>query len=263
MKLHQAFPQPSPVTLGGRRYLALPLRVKHLAAIEAFIAANVPNPAERYREAIAAAEGDERAILAAQAFLRAEDWPPKPSSPEGEAVINTVHGFRVLLRHTVEQCEPLDEAELLAIFEGTTPAEYQALCSFAYGVATLDELSLVIEPPEGPGPPPRSWGEILYDMCEGRPADLLAVGEMFVTQVSLLMSEGKAGDGTPANSGRGGRAQRVERRRSIFKAARERNAAEDAPVPQGQPDPCPTRPKRTRSSSASKAKRSSGSSPRK
>ena len=263
MKLYQAFPQPSPVTLGGRRYLALPLRIKHLAAIETFIAARVPNPAEKYREAIAAADGEEKAIIAAQAFLRAENWPPKPSSPEGETVINTPDGLQLFLGLTLGPCNELTEDDILDIFANITPAEYQALCSFAYGLAPLDELSLVIEPPDGPGPPPRTWGEVIYDLCEGRPDQLRAIEELFVTQISLLMSEGKAGDGTPANAGKGGRAQRVERRRAIFRAARERNAAEDAPAPQGQPEPCPTRAKRTRSSSASKAKKSSGNSPRK
>lgn len=262
MKLLQAFPQPSPVTLGGRRYLALPLRVKHLAAIETFIASRVPNPANPYRARIAAATGEERAILAAQAFLRAEDWPPKPSSPHGDAVVNTPEGLALLLKHTVEPCGPLSEDDLAAVFRDTTPAEYQALCSYAYGVAPLDELSLVIEPPEGPGPPPRSWGEVVYDLCDGKPSELLAAGELFVTQLALLMSEGKAGDGAPANVGKGGRAQRVGRRREIFREAAKRNAAEDAPLAI-EAESCPTRPKRTRSSSASKARRSSRSSRKK
>lgn len=261
MKLYQAFPQPSPVTLGGRRYLALPLRVKHLAAIETFIASRVPNPAEAYRERIAAAVGDERAILAAQAFLRAEDWPPKPSSPEGQAIMCTPDGLALFLACTVGPCNDPGDIDIPEIIRTVTPHQYQALSALAYGVSPLDDLASEIEPAEGPDPPSRSWGEIFYEVCDGKPDQLRAAEDMFVTQVLLLRSEGKAGDGAPANAGKGGRARRVERRRAIFKAARERNAAEDAAA-RGEVSTCPTPAKNTRSSSASTGRRSSGSSPR-
>jgi len=220
MRLYQAFPQPSPVTLGGRRYLALPLRVKHLAAIETFLASQVPDPSLAYRGAIAAADEEERKFLAAEAYLLAEDWPPKASSPEGERLLNTPVGLQLFLAFTIGPCNVLCDEDYLHIFANIAPDEYRALCSLAYGLASLDELSLAIEPPDEAGPPQRSWGEVIYRMCDGKPDALLAIEDMFITQVSLLRSEGKAGDGFLAGTTK----QRRQARRSLFAEARRRLA---------------------------------------
>lgn len=231
MRLYQAFPQPSPVTLGGRRYLALPLRVRHLAAIETFIAARVPNPAEAYRERIAAAEdGDERRLLAARAYLRSEDWPPRPESPEGERAMLTPLGLKLLLGFTVEPVRPLEPDDVERIVNAITPAEYMGLLRVAYGLGWSDELAIAIQPPQ-PGPPDRAktWGEILHDISDGRPSELIAAADLFVTQVSLLRSGGKAGDGViPATT----QAERADRRR-LFAEARKLNQAEDAEAADG------------------------------
>lgn len=225
MRLLQAFPQPSPVILGGRQYLALPLRVRHLAAIEQFIAARVPNPAEAYREPIAAAEGEERRTLAARAYLRSEDWPPRPESPEGERAMLTPLGLKLLLGYTVEPVMPLTPDDVDRIVGSVTPAEYVALLRVAYGLGWSDELALAIQPPT-PTPPgsAKPWGEILHEISDGRPSELVAAQELFVTQVALLRSGGKAGEGIiPATT----KDERMARRR-LFAEARRLNELEDA-----------------------------------
>lgn len=230
MRLHQAYPLPSPVTLGGRRYLALPLRLWHMAAIENFIAARVPNPAERYREAIAEAEGDERRMLAAQAYLRSEDWPPKPESPEGERAMLTPLGLKMLLGYTVEPVAALDPDDVERIVNTITPAEYVGLLRVAYGLSWADELAIAIQPPP-PSAPARQkgWGEILYEISDGRPSELAAARDLFITQVTLLRSGGHAGEGIiPATT----KDERLGRRK-LFAEARKRNEQEDAEMTDG------------------------------
>ena len=225
MRLHQAFPQPSPVTLGGRRYLALPLRVKHLAAIENFIAARVPNPAEKYREAIAAAEGEERRMIAARAYLRSEDWPPKPETPEVERAMLTPLGLKLLLGFTVEPVTPLPPDDVDRIVESVTPGEYVGLLRVAYGLGWADELTMAIQPPQqAPAGSSKPWGEILHEISDGKPSELIAAQDLFVTQVALLRSGGKSGEGMiPATT----KDERAARRR-LFAEARRLNGLEDA-----------------------------------
>lgn len=221
MRLQQAYPQPRPITLGGVRCLALPLRVKHLAAIETWLESALPDPVEPYRGRILEAEGEERRLLAAQAILKAEGWPPDVA--EADRYLATPEGVRFLLGLTVMPCDPLAEDEIETIVEAITFDEYLVWMRLAYGSTALDELGQIVQPAEDHPGPRRSWGEVLYMLADGRPEAIAAIGEMFITQFALLTSQGKAGEGLAGTTTKEAR----QERRRLFAEARKRNQAEE------------------------------------
>lgn len=228
MRIYHCFPQPAPVTLGGRECYALPFRLRHLAAIEQFLANRVPCPAAKYAGLMAMAEGDdERKVIAAQAFLRTEAWPPRVESDLAQRLLMTPLGLDMLLGYLVEPCTNLSAEDRAEIIAKISIPEFGQLMHIGYGAAVLDTLATIIDPPRPDTRPPRSWGEILWDVSKGVPSDLLAAGELFVTQLKLIQSKGLAGEGHNPHVGAGYFDAAIARR-AVFVEAEARNAAEDA-----------------------------------
>ena len=129
MRLVHLFRRPVPIRLRGRNWLALPLRLLDLAAMEAVAVSMEPMPAipegdiddPDYREQLRAlrkAYGDE-----------APEW----GDDNCQAFVFGTTGGRAMVLQAVLREHELDDAEALGLAESLTPEEWQHVNRVAWG----------------------------------------------------------------------------------------------------------------------------------
>lgn len=196
MRLFQVFPQPAAINLAGRTYLALPLRLRHLAQLETWLSSQYANPADELVEGVYQSEGRERRVRAAEVYTLLGGWPVELGSPQAEAKLLSPSGMRLMLGFMLDECNRIDESEYDHIIARLTPEDYKALIRYAYGVNLQEEMLRIVEPPMIFADAPKlSWSESVWKVIKETGWTFQEAGEMFLSQLTLVKSEGKAGSG--------------------------------------------------------------------
>ena len=233
MRLFHVFPQPTTIRLGERGYLALPLRLRHLAQIESWLASQKANPVDELLDYVHDSQGRERQIRAAEAYLATENWPPELGSAEAEALLLTPQGMQLILGFMLDECNHFEPGDYERIISKLTVGDYKRLIRLAYSVNLKDEMIRIIEPPmEIPGQPKLSWGETIWKRVKDHHWTFAEAGELFLCQLTLVKSEGKSGGDELPYPTRKNIFDAAIEREALFTEAEERIAARSA-----TPDP--------------------------
>jgi hypothetical protein len=193
--ISRCFPQPVPVRVAGCVLFAAQLRLRDLAALEAWAMTVTPCPTDGL-----GVDGPDFPPRLAAAYDEARAWPPEIGSatvdellsrtPEGRAMIVTL------------ACRPWMTHELAAEVVGAMSDEdWHALRSvamaddpspFAWISAVVDQLAGV-EPfePRREGGTPSTWERVIIAACDGDPTRLEAIGDLTVGQWILFQTDGE------------------------------------------------------------------------
>lgn len=207
MSLSRWFPAPTAVKVAGRVALASELRVRDLAALEAYIAAVLVSPLHGLDEA--AEDYPERLR---EAYDLAAEWPPGIDSPHGlAALFADPAGLALFVSLALRDSPEIDPEAVAAAIDQD---ELAALAKVAFGdrpdwrpvvVRAIDDhLGLpAFEAREDRGEAATvSWSRAVGETLAGDPSRLAALGDMTPGQVALLRAGGEAedkGDPMPAD----------------------------------------------------------------
>lgn len=208
MRLSELFPRARPVTLGGRTFGVLPLRLKDVAQLEAFAAAEAEG---RYRQRLAELEAADR-LPARGPYRRAlrETYLALKGAASGTASVEALDGpalvHFVAVALSASNVE-IDVPGLARVVRDATAEELADLARAAWDVSPLTELERriaheidlapdddetdddddgQIEDDDGP-----QWGEIVVELANKTGWDFATIGELRLPQLRAYQSGGK------------------------------------------------------------------------
>lgn len=175
------------------------LRLRDLFLLQAPLDDQWPDPYLESRDAIEAAEGDERRLILVDAYERAEQGPPAYGDPSGRAFYGTAEGVAVFVWVVLRRHQPdLTPEEAARIALAMDRDEYERLSRIAHGmkaVRTLERM-LMVEVPNAHRPAV-SWALAIEEVIEAHP------GWTYETVYDLTVSEWRNARrlGKPEDSG--------------------------------------------------------------
>ena len=204
MDLSWVCPQPTPVALGDRVFLILPLRLRDVAALQGYVRARVPNPLEAARPALSAAPAGsaERRKLLREAYLATENWPPRYGSDAADAIFLDASGDGVA--YFVGRCLAssgidVSRAELDAVLGTMSVDQLVTLTRTAFAADPLDELSRLIareidqveDLDDDDAGEDLNWAEAFRELADETGWTFDEIGAMRMTQWVAYRSKGK------------------------------------------------------------------------
>lgn len=158
---------PRPVRLAGRCVGVREARLRDLAELQAWLDMQWASPLEGLAERLAGLPPEAADALLFDAYAAAQDGPPTWDSAEGQGMLDTPAGLRVLLGIVARSSGLVDE--LAEATPTLTPAEYAAIRWAFFGRRdTLAIAAMLGVPPSPPRGKILSWGEAICDL-ECRP----------------------------------------------------------------------------------------------
>jgi hypothetical protein len=135
LDLTHLFPQPIEVDFAGRRVLARPLRLRQLAALQAWLNAALPDPSGPAASAIAAGGQDDEARrrLLVGAYAEAEAWPVRVGSPAGDFALDRWGRAAFLTIALAEHNPGLAGDDFGRLARSAEPGDWPALMRAAFG----------------------------------------------------------------------------------------------------------------------------------
>jgi hypothetical protein len=175
MSLSLFWPTPRPLLLAGRVYDVHPLRLRHLAALEAWAARQLQDTATALWDVASIPDPGERRTALRGLYERVEGTGPDTTGPDARAILSTRAGMAEHFRHTVRRgTRRPSPACALRIAEGITAAEWLAWQHVAWCVDDLDAIAEAIDreigvvwPTPGPSEPGTGWGKSLWTVVTG------------------------------------------------------------------------------------------------
>ena len=200
--LTSVIPQPEFVGLGDRTFPVLPFRLADLARLQAFAASRLPHPFPEDARRAVADPGTPRPVrrrILREAFLAAQDWPPRYGTPEADVAFLGEDGvlfFVAVALHSSGADVPPEE--LASIAPGITRGQLARLASVAFATRIVEELNELVadelgEPsdPDADGEP-ANWGKSFAEVAEQTGWTFAEIAELRLPQWRELRSGGES-----------------------------------------------------------------------
>lgn len=193
-------PCPRAIRLGGRTVVVIELRYRDRAMLQAWMEEEAGHPLEGLPPSWADPDPSTRPARLAEAFAKAESWPPRLGTPEGSRLLGTSPGRAWFLHLCLSRCSSsIDLAEVLEIADAATPAEWSHLERIAWGISPLEEIAAELAPDDSPRPA-ADWDGLFYACLERWHMTPDRVAELTGTQLRSLASEGKPPEKSPEHA---------------------------------------------------------------
>lgn len=196
LSITQLYPRPKAVTLGGRTFLVGEMRLADLVALQGWLDGRWESPLEPLRPLLDAMDGPGRLAALRGIWDACEAGPPAWGKPEATELLRTgagiVETFRVILgTHHPE----LTAADVLAVAESTSPAEYAAMLGAWRRTEPIDEVAWMLGMDEGSDRgSPIGWPQVVCELCEAYGWTLDHVLTLTLGQIRVARSGGKPRD---------------------------------------------------------------------
>lgn len=217
MSLREAFPQPTPVTIGGAQYWGYPLRLRDLAVFEVLAATSLPDP----EDGLGPEPVDTYPDRLRTAFDQALAGPPEWGSPACSRVMGTVAAGVYFLQSVFRMGDRDDDARRLIPL--MTVADWAAVRRIAYGeghdparVERLIDVHLGIAFDESTPVEGLSWSEAAASVCVTLGKTPAEVAGMTLPEVRFILGRGRKAEYAESLPADGELADRVSLARAEF-----------------------------------------------
>lgn len=188
----QAIPQPTPVTIGGRPFLASELRLGDLSLLSAYVKSLVPSPYDVAEPFLASNPGGIHwKRLLAETYEAQRDWPPDLSSEEADSVLSTADGYAYFAWVVLRREHPGMTSEGAKILiAAATLAEYRRLVRVAWATNPMAMIARLVDgPPRRVDGSPQDWTKCWYEYGKAFPNGP-RFEDLTLTQFSAFLGEG-------------------------------------------------------------------------
>lgn len=189
------FAAPVMVSVGGRPLAVPPLRIRDLAALEAFSGWVVPPPPTEPPDGL---DDWARARWLAARYREAKQWPPAWDSAALAGLLETAAGFAALLLVLLGPGRggTLTEEEALDLSARATGAERSAVRVAALGLTPADVLARLLDPRSLAGDPVAervTLAEAIDALAAERGWTYEQIGDLTLAQFRMARAGGKLG----------------------------------------------------------------------
>lgn len=187
MDLTRVLPTFEAVDVGGTRRLVWPLRLRDVAALQAFVRARCPSPLDSALDEIASAglTGRARQRRLAEAYEACEVWPPRYGSPEAAEHLDSEAGILFFLSVVADRSGWTRE-DLDHVLASIGPGDYRRIQAAAFQADPLDRLSgLMGLYDQADDEAPRkdlNWGEAFREAAELTGWTFDQLGDLTISQ---------------------------------------------------------------------------------